>query len=337
MSLIDSLFTSDHPLARRLGARMEEVEDALRESVRVGDLVADSATSHLAAAGGKRLRPALTLLTAELGPNPGAQAVIDSAVVVELTHLASLYHDDVMDDAPLRRGVPSAQYLYGNSSAIMAGDMLFARASAIVAGLGPRAVLLHARTFERLCIGQLHETVGPQEGEDPKAHHIDVLAGKTGSLIAASARYGVLSAGGSEELAEAVAQYGERVGVAFQIADDVIDLMSDSKVTGKTPGTDLLEGVPTMPTLLLEEKRAAGTLDESGEAILAMLAQGHLDEGDRLATVVGMLRKHDVVEETRQLAHQWTSDALAQLAIVPDGDVKEALEAFAHAMVDRMA
>lgn len=337
MSLIDSLFSSDHPLAVRLGARMEEVEDALRDAVRVGDLVADSATSHLALAGGKRLRPALTVLTAELGPNPQAQAVIDSAVVVELTHLASLYHDDVMDDAPLRRGVPSAQYIYGNSSAIMAGDMLFARASAIVAGLGPKAVLLHARTFERLCIGQLHETVGPQEGEDPQAHHIQVLAGKTGSLIAASARYGVLSAGGSEELAEAVAQYGERVGVAFQIADDVIDLMSDSDVTGKTPGTDLLEGVPTMPTLLLERMATEGTIDREGEEILAMLAEGHLDEGDRLENVVAMLRRHDVVEQTRQLAHQWTSDALAELEIVEEGDVKDALVTFAYAMVDRMA
>lgn len=338
MSLISQLFAAeDNAMVTTLGGLMERVEDQLLESTKVDDLVIDEAVSHLAKAGGKRLRPALCLLTAQLGPRPDAQEVLDSAVVVELTHLATLYHDDVMDDAPRRRGVPSAQYIYGNSSAILAGDVLFSRASSIVAGLGPQAVLLHAKTFERLCTGQLKETIGPREGEDPIAHHIDVLAGKTGSLIAASGRYGVLYSGGSEELADEIAEYGEKVGVAFQIADDVIDLVSDPDVTGKTPGTDLLEGVPTMPTLLLRQRLADGSIDEAGREILRMLDTQDLAQEDNLATVVAMLRDHVVVDETRALAHAWVDAALAHLDAVPAGEVRDALESFARAMVDRMA
>lgn len=337
MTLIDSLFPADSQLATVLDERMAKVETQLRDAVRVDDLVVDEATSHLAKAGGKRLRPALTLLTAELGPNPDAQEVKDSAVVVELTHLASLYHDDVMDDAPLRRGVPSAQYVFGNSSAILAGDVLFARASSIVADLGPEAVKLHATTFERLCMGQLRETIGPRDGEDPREHYLSVLADKTGSLIAASARYGVLWSGASAELAESVAAFGERVGVAFQLADDVIDLVSDPEETGKTPGTDLLEGVPTMPTLLLREWNDAGRLDESGREILRRLDSGDLADGENLSEVVALLRDHEAVAETKRLANQWTDDAIKELDVVPDGEVKDALIIFARAMVDRSA
>lgn len=337
VKLNSAMFTGQSELADRMSARMEQVEDLLHESVRVDDLVVDDATSHLALAGGKRLRPALCLLTAELGKDPASAAVLDSAVVVELTHLATLYHDDVMDEAPLRRGAPSAQYVYGNSSAILAGDVLFARASAIVSKLGPEAVLLHAKTFERLCMGQLHETIGPREGDDHMDHHLKVLADKTGSLIAASARYGVLFSGGDPKLAQAVAQYGEKVGVAFQIADDVIDLVSDPQVTGKTPGTDLLEGVPTLPTLLLRKMEQSGEIDASGKEILHYLDEKDLTQDDNLSTVVGMLRQHPVLDETRMMAHSWAGDAIAELDDLPQGEVRDALESFAHAMVDRLA
>lgn len=336
MSVTDVL-ASDDPLARRLAARMEVVEDRLRSACRVDDVVVDSATSYLADAGGKRLRPLLTLLAAEVGPNPDSPDVIDAAVVMELTHLASLYHDDVMDEAPKRRGVPTAQYIFGNSSAIMAGDVLFSRASKIVAGLGQKAIYMHAESFERLCMGQLHETVGPQAGEDPIEHHLKVLSGKTGSLIAASAHHGVMAAGGPDEESEALAAFGERIGVAFQIADDVIDLVSDPELTGKTPGTDLLEGVPTMPTLLLERAAQEGTIDDDGRVILDFLAEGNLEAGDRLATVVDMLKAHDVVDQTRQLARQWVDDALGYLEGIKDREAYSYLVMFAHGMVERMA
>ena len=324
-------------LLDRLGPRMEKVEAQLRQLVEMGDLRVDPATSHLALAGGKRLRPALVLLTAELGPEPEAQAVFDSAVAVELTHLASLYHDDVMDDAPMRRGVASVQQLYGNSVAILAGDILFARASTIVAGLGPRAVQMHATMFERLCTGQLHETVGVAPGESPKEHYLSVLADKTGSLIAASARYGVVSSGASEELAEVVANYGERVGVAFQLADDVIDVMSDGATTGKTPGTDLREGVDTMPTLLLKEQREAGTIDELGARILDLLENSDLSSDAHLAEVVGMLREHSVVAQTQQMAQEWVDAGVEFLEELPEGDVREALVEYAQLAVNRNA
>ena len=324
-------------LLDRLGPRMEKVEAQLQQLVEMGDLRIDPATSHLAVAGGKRLRPALVLLTAELGPEPEAQAVFDSAVAVELTHLASLYHDDVMDEAPMRRGVASAQELFGNSVAILAGDILFARASTIVAGLGPRAVQMHATMFERLCTGQLHETVGVAPGESPKEHYLSVLADKTGSLIAASARYGVVSSGASEELAEVVANYGERVGVAFQLADDVIDVMSDGDTTGKTPGTDLREGVDTMPTLLLKEQREAGTIDELGERILDLLKNSDLSSDANLAEVVGMLRQHSVVQQTQQMAQEWVDAGVEFLKDLPEGEVRDALIEYAQFAVNRNA
>ena len=229
---------------------LDRVESALHEAVSHADPLVDVASRHLVDAGGKRLRPALTLLAAQLGAGT-TDAVVKAAVAVELTHLASLYHDDVMDSAPMRRGTPAAHAVWGNSVAILTGDVLFARASRLVAELGPAAVLIQAETFERLCLGQLHETVGPDAGADPLEHYLGVLADKTASLISTAARYGALFAGAATEHVEIVARYGHKVGIAFQLADDVIDLASDGGQTGKTPGTDLRERVPTMPVLLL--------------------------------------------------------------------------------------
>ena len=324
-------------LGERLSARMERVESMLQDEVRMDDLQIDPATSHLAKAGGKRLRPILVFVTSELGPNPQAQAVYDSAVAVELTHLASLYHDDVMDEAPMRRGVESAQLAFGNTVAILAGDILFSRASTIVAGLGPRSVELHATMFERLCTGQLHETMGLAPGDNPKDHYLSVLADKTGSLIAAAARYGVLSSGGSEELAETVAQYGEKVGVAFQLADDVIDIMSSGDATGKTPGTDLREGVDTMPTLLLKEQEEAGTIDELGARILDRFANADLSSDDNLDEVVSMLRRHSVLDDTQEMAKQWMEAGLEYLDGVPEGHVRGSLIEYAKYSINRSA
>lgn len=324
-------------LSSRVSTRLAKVEELLEREVWVGDTRVDHSTSHLARAGGKRLRPTLVLLASELGPNPDAPEVFESAVAVELTHLASLYHDDVMDDAPLRRGVASAHTLFGNTVAILSGDVLFARASRIVAGLGPRAVALHATTFERLCMGELHETQGRLDSQSPREHYIDVLADKTGSLIAASARYGVISAGESEKLAEELARFGEKVGVAFQIADDVIDIVSSGEKTGKTPGTDLREGVDTMPIILLREQEAVSTIDEAGKNILAMLAEADLSSDAALGELVALLREHPVMHETQELAEQWVCDGIAELVNVPEGEVREALEEFAWQAVRRSA
>ncbi|QHT56661.1 polyprenyl synthetase family protein [Cellulomonas sp. H30R-01] len=333
MTTTTAIALADPALSARLTDRLALVEERLRDSVTHADQLADDASRHLVNAGGKRLRPLLTLLTAELGDG-ARREVVDAATVVELTHLATLYHDDVMDSAPLRRGAPSAHEVWGNSVAILTGDLLFARASATVAGLGPDAVRIQAATFERLCLGQLHETVGPRPDEDPVAHYLQVLADKTASLVATSARFGAMFAGCRPDVVRTVTAFGEKIGVAFQLADDVIDLTSDGAVTGKTPGTDLRERVPTMPALLLRARAAAPDASPDDAALVTQL-DADLSGDDALAAAVTALRAHPVVEETRARAVALAHEAVAELGPLPDGPVKDALVAFADALVDR--
>lgn len=330
MLLTTELPTLSTPVERRL----ESVEARLKEAVSHADPVVDEPARHLAEAGGKRLRPLLALLTAHLGPHPETDEVVDAAVVVELTHLATLYHDDVMDEAPTRRGAPTTHTVWGNSVAILTGDVLFARASLIGAGLGPEAISIQARTFERLCVGQLRETVGPSGDDDPIEHYLGVLSDKTGSLVATSARFGAMFGGADESDIAAVERYGEKVGVAFQLADDVIDVRSTGSQTGKTPGTDLREGVPTMPVLLLRDLVASGEGTETDAALLAAI-DGDLEDDAVLADVVARLREHDVVERTEQLARAWADDAVAAIDGLADGEVKSGLVEFARLMVER--
>jgi heptaprenyl diphosphate synthase len=318
----------DKALLKKIQSGLEQVEIQLLEAVTHTDPVANVTSRHLLEAGGKRLRPVLVLLGAALGDD-SKDSVIKAAVVVELTHLATLYHDDVMDRAPMRRGVPTAHEVWGNSVAILTGDLLFARASQIVSRLGGKALSLQADTFERLCLGQLHETMGPQNGEDPIAHYIQVLADKTGSLIAASAELGVVYGDGPDEYREPMRIYGEKVGVAFQLIDDVIDIVSDA--SGKTPGTDLRAGVPTMPTLLL---RAHAATDPKARELVEIIDAG-LEDDAQLALAVAKLREHPALEEAYQLAKTWATDAVAALAPLPDSPVKDALRVFAEAVVDR--
>ncbi|MDO4666094.1 MAG: polyprenyl synthetase family protein [Actinomycetaceae bacterium] len=325
-------------LQTELEEALEEVERRLKDSVVGARGLVDSLTGHLMAAGGKRMRPLMTLLCATLG-SPAKRTsneVLTAAVVVELTHLATLYHDDVMDSAPSRRGAPAAQRLWGNNRAILAGDVLFARASKRVAKLGPEAVAQHATCFERLCLGQLNETFGPEQGEDAVDFYIQVLADKTGSLVAQAARYGAELSGAGPEVAGYVAEYGEKVGVAFQIADDVLDLTSDPEMSGKTPGTDLREGVDTLPVLLLKKQRQEGNIDAAGQRILALLGED-LEDDANLNAVVQSVREHPVLEQTRDLARAWAGEAKAVLQALPDSPGRAALVEFADLLVDRLA
>ncbi|ALJ21457.1 polyprenyl synthetase family protein [Microbacterium sp. No. 7] len=326
------------PRARRLAdeieAGLERVEQNLAVELRVADVLADTATRYLYEAGGKRIRPMLALLTAQLGDGT-TDAVIAGATALEITHLGSLYHDDVMDGADMRRGVPSAHAVWGNNVAILAGDLLFSRASQIMATLGTRAIAVQADTFERLVLGQMHETVGAQAGDDPVEFYLQVLADKTGSLIAASARFGVIFSDAPAEFETPLVEYGEQVGVAFQLLDDVIDLSADPEETGKVPGTDLRAGVPTMPYLLLARagdpaSRALKAAIDDGVARIADGADpGILD--DELTR----LREHPVTEATRALAVEWSDRAIERLEVLPHGVVREALERFAQFVVDR--
>ena len=320
----------DRALLKNLEAGLETVEVQLKSATNYADSVAKNPARHLVDAGGKRIRPALVLLAAQFG-DPTRQAVFDAAVVVELTHLATLYHDDVMDDAPTRRGVPTAQHVWGNSVAILTGDLLFARASQVGSNLGQESLTLQADTFERLCLGQLHETVGPSEGQDPIAHYVQVLADKTGSLIAASARLGIMLSGAPAEYQEPMRVFGEKVGVAFQLIDDVIDI-SDAGPSGKTPGTDLRAGVPTMPVLLLRKAAAAG--DKSAADLLTLI-DGDLSEDSVLAYVVKRLREHAVADQAYNEAKRWADEAVEAIQVLPAGSIRDALAMFAQAVVDR--
>ena len=329
-----SLPIQDAQLAAELAKNLASVESALADAVKYLDPFAEEVTGHLLKAGGKRLRPLLTLLTAGFGEKGITNEVISAAVVVELTHLATLYHDDVMDSAPVRRGVPAAHEVWDNSVAILAGDLLFARASQEVANLGPAAVKLQAETFERLCLGQLNETVGPKPESDAIGHHLQVLSDKTASLLATAARFGAGFAGANEQVVEAVAQYGEKIGVAFQIADDVIDLTSSEEQSGKTPGTDLREHVPTMPVLLLRKLVASPQGTHADVALLELL-DSDLSSDEKLAEAVTALQQHQVLQQTKDLAKSWAAEAVAAISSVPESKAKAALFELADYLVER--
>ncbi|MEE1621250.1 polyprenyl synthetase family protein [Zafaria sp. Z1313] len=311
---------------------MARVEKLLRDAVANSDPLIDATSRHLVEAGGKRIRPLLVILASLLGDGVTPE-VVKAAAVCELTHLATLYHDDVMDSAPYRRGAPTAHEVWGNSVAILAGDLIFARASIIGAELGPEAVRIQSRTFERLCLGQLQETIGPRDGNDPVEHYLQVIADKTASLLATAGVFGALF-GGAPELREVLRDYGEKVGVAFQLADDVIDVTGAQVRSGKTPGTDLREGVPTLPVLLLRADAERG--DASAAAVLE-LVDGDLASDEALAEAVAALAAHPVTNRAWAVAREWSDAARAALDPVPDGPVKASLAAFADAVVTREA
>ena len=275
----------DPELEQRLRARMAEVEAELEEAIQSEARFVTEAARHLMHAGGKRFRPLLVLLAAETG-DPTADGVVTSACVVELTHLASLYHDDVMDEAVLRRGAESANARWDNLVAILTGDFLFSKSSELTARLGADAVRIQAETFTRLVEGQILETLGPTEGEDPLEHYLRVVAGKTGSLIATSARYGARFAGAPLEVEDALTAYGEKIGSAFQLSDDILDIASESDESGKTPGTDLREGVPTLPVLLARRST------DPADARLLELLDADLTDDALHAEALDLLRKH---------------------------------------------
>jgi heptaprenyl diphosphate synthase len=321
---------ADKDLLAALEAGLERVEEELVAAVAHTDPIAKVTTRHLIDAGGKRIRPTLVLLCAQLG-EASTDEVIKSAVVVELTHIGTLYHDDVMDNAPKRRGVDSAHEIWGNNVAILTGDLLFARASQLVSKLGQKALTLQADTFERLCLGQLNETVGPAEGQDVIEHYLSVLSDKTGSLISASAELGVLFSGADQALREPVRKYGEAIGVAFQLIDDVIDIYSDGKTSGKTPGTDLRAGVPTLPVLYLRQDAQ----HDPASAKLVEIIDSGLDDDAALNEVLEQMRKHPATERAFQEAKRWADQAIAALEDLPEGPVREALKNFADAVIER--
>ena len=307
---------------------MSEVENLIREQVSGKYDFAVQTSRHLVDAGGKRLRPLLTLISSHFG-NPKAKGIIESAVVCELTHLGTLHHDDVMDEAPLRRGVASANSRWGNSVAILTGDYLFAKVSQLLADLGPEAVRLQAHTFERLVIGQIMETEGKSAGLTPLEHYLAVIADKTGSLIAASARYGAMLSGADAEIMDALSNFGEAMGLVFQLADDIIDISSESNESGKTPGTDLREGVPTLVTLHILES------NDPKDAELKQLLSGPIKDETVVAQTLKVLRSHKAIEQSRSVIDKYSEETKRYLSQLPNCVAKDALISLSEAVVIR--
>lgn len=319
----------DPALESRVRDGVEAIETELARVVDSKQPFIAEAATHLLNAGGKRFRPLLVSLCAEFG-DPHEAKVVQAAVAVELTHLATLYHDDVMDEAPLRRGAESANSRYDNALAILIGDYLFAKASGIVADLGPDAVRIQAETFSRLVQGQIRETVGPEESEDPLEHYLGVVSDKTGSLIATSARYGSSMAGAPDHVTAALTEFGERIGMAFQLSDDIIDVTSESADSGKTPGTDLREGVPTLPVLL-----ARRSDDPTDARLQELLLQPLVDDAMHTEALM-LLRAHPSMETSRDFVHAEAARARALLTRLPACSAREALELLCDTVVTRL-
>jgi len=311
----------------RVRAGLVQVEEALRDAVVTADPFVQEAASYLVAAGGKRLRPTLVLLAGHTG-DPGDPRLVGASVAIELTHLSSLYHDDVMDEAEVRRGARSANARYDNKVAVLTGDYLFARASEVTAGLGAEATRVLARAIARLVQGQIREVRGPASGEDPVAHYLAVLADKTGALIAAACRLGGRLAGAPADVVEALTEYGERVGRAFQLGDDLLDITAETAVAGKAPGGDLRAGVRTLPALYLLRRGGPGA------ARLAAVLDG--DHDDRsVAEALDLLRASPALAEARRAAQADVDAAKAALAALPTWPVRGALEEVADRVLDR--
>lgn len=321
---------ADPRLEASVLAVLEQTESLLRGSITSDDPLVTEAARHLVVAGGKRFRPLLVAVGGHFG-DPSAPLLRSAAAVVELTHLATLYHDDVMDEAAVRRGAPSANARWSNSLAILVGDYLFARAAHLAADLGAEAVRIQARTLARLVQGQIAETTGPRDG-DPVAHYLRVLVDKTGSLIATSARFGGMFSDAGPEATAALAAFGETIGVAFQLSDDLLDIASDSEESGKTPGTDLREGVPTLPVLYA---RQGGDADAASMRLREILADGAITDDDLLAEALTLLRDSAALKRARETVRWYAERARSQLAPLPDVPAKRALASVCDTIVNR--
>ena len=321
----------DPDLTATTNAGLDRVEKLLHREVTSGYQFVTETSLHLIDAGGKRFRPLFTLLGAQMGPRPDADEVVTAATVVELIHLATLYHDDVMDSATMRRGAPSANSRWDNTVAILTGDFLFAHASRLVADLGPAAVRIIAETFAELVTGQMRETRGPRPDEDPVEHYLTVIAEKTGSLIATAGRYGGMFSGCTPEQIESLHRFGSAIGFAFQISDDIIDITSPSASSGKTPGTDLREGVLTLPMLYALQDTGA-----AADRLRVLLARPITDDGE-VDEALELLRTGPGVTRAQDVLAEHASAARTELAQLPDGPAGKALASLTTYVVARTA
>ncbi|BBX27525.1 polyprenyl synthetase family protein [Mycolicibacterium alvei] len=319
----DAAFAAD---VRDSVARIEQL---MSDELGKADELMAEAVQHLFQAGGKRFRPLFTVLAASLGPRPDDPEVAIAAAVIELVHLATLYHDDVMDEAQMRRGAPSANARWGNNIAILAGDYLFATASRLVSLLGPDAVRVIADTFAQLVTGQMRETRGAAEHVDSVDHYLKVVYEKTACLIAASGRFGATFSGADDEQIERLHRLGGIVGTAFQISDDIIDIDSDPDESGKVPGTDLREGVHTLPVLYA--LRDSGPDSDRLRELLAT----PVERDEDVAEALTLLRRSSGMARAKETVAEYAAQARNELASLPAGPGRDALATLVDYTVSR--
>lgn len=319
----DAAFAAD---VRDSVARIEQL---MSDELGKADELMAEAVQHLFQAGGKRFRPLFTVLSASLGPRPDDPDVAIAGAVIELVHLATLYHDDVMDEAQMRRGAPSANARWGNNIAILAGDYLFATASRLVSRLGPDAVRVIADTFAQLVTGQMRETRGAAEHADSVDHYLKVVYEKTACLIAASGRFGATFSGADAEQVERLHRLGGIVGTAFQISDDIIDIDSDPDESGKVPGTDLREGVHTLPVLYA--LRGSGPDSDRLRELLATPVEREEDVAEALT----LLRRSTGMARAKETVAEYAAQARDELASLPAGPGRDALATLVDYTVNR--
>ena len=315
--VIPGLEAPDATLEAAVRGRLDRVEDALEKAVVAdSDLLAVTAT-HLLTAGGKRIRPMLVLLAGYFGDEADPR-LIPGSVAIELTHLATLYHDDVIDESADRRGVASANARWGNTVAILTGDYLFARASEISAELGTDVSRLLARTIAVLCDGQIREVEASGKPDQTEEAYLEIIRRKTAVLIAASCRLGGMLSDAPEEQLETLEAFGESLGMAFQLSDDIMDMTASQVELGKEPGTDLREGVYTLPVL---HALAEG---EHRDELQRLLTHGAPD-GERLDRALEIVRTGGAIVHARSAVAAEVRRAVALVEDLPDGPARHAL------------
>jgi heptaprenyl diphosphate synthase len=309
-----------------MAADVERIESELVESVRTNDTYLDEIARHLIVAGGKRLRPVLSVVVARVAGGTASYDVVRGGIACELVQTGSLYHDDVMDEAPTRRGVETVNAKWGNLQAILAGDFLLSRASEIAASLGTETAGLLARTIGRLCEGQIEELRHTYNPARPESSYLASIAGKTASLYSTSARIGGIVAGLDRSIIDAVTDYGHAFGMVFQIVDDVLDITSTDDLLGKPAGHDMVEGVYTLPVLR--------TLQRGGIAAASLLdVLGRPLEPSEREKALEIVRANGGVASAVATAREWAEAATAACEPLPASPATDALRDAPHALL----
>jgi heptaprenyl diphosphate synthase len=323
---IPGLEALDPTLEQDLRRRLDDVETALEKAVRAeSDLLAETA-SYLLAAGGKRFRPMLVLLSGCFG-DPTDPRLVPGSVAIELVHAATLYHDDVIDEAESRHGVASVNARWDNTVAILTGDYLFARASEISTELGTDVCALLARTIATLCDGQIREVEAAGRVDQTEAAYTEIIRRKTGALISTSCRLGGMLSDARPEHVDVLEEFGEALGMAFQLSDDVMDVTASLRELGKEPGVDMKEGVYTLPVL--------AALAGPHRTELAEILEAGPPEGERLARALELVGDEGTIAHARAAVAAEVERAETLASRLPDGPARYALVTLARFLAAR--